>query len=74
MKVKNLQVQVTYNVEYGDVEMPKAVFNELKNFDGSINEHDMVYGRISSETADWLIKNTSERDAHIWQYLIESIG
>lgn len=74
MIVKNLQVEMTVGIGLGEIEMPKAVFEELKKWEEQIiNDDHIMSGEISSETADWLARNLEKRDGFEWKYEIKAI-
>lgn len=67
MKVKNISVTVTYSVGLGDVDMPKEVYEELKEACESGDEianHPQKYAKASQ----WCIDNMKERDCFEWKY------
>ena len=67
-KIKNLSIQVTYQVQYGDVQVPDEVFDQL-NRSSEINSDDIE----CSEALDWLSGNVCESNAHDWSYDISDI-
>lgn len=73
MIVKDLGVKVTYEVGFGDVEMPEDVYKQIVTAaeDGyTIQANDMVY----PEASDWLCNNIRERDACDWESDITEIS
>lgn len=71
MIVKDLTVKVSYRVSYGDVKMPKDVFNQLIKAQEHGDEIEM--GGISKypEAYEWLSNNIEERDCIDWSAEID---
>lgn len=65
---------MTVSIGLGEIEMPKAVFKELKKWEEqTINDDHIMTDKISAETADWLARNLEKRDGYEWQYEIKAI-
>ena len=67
-KIKTLSVQVTYQVQFGGVEMPEEVFEQLNKY-SEINSDDIE----CSEALEWLSNNIEEKHAYEWSYDISDI-
>ena len=67
--IKDLSVTVTYTVQYGNIEVPDKVFEQLEN-NSEISSDDME----NSEALEWLSDNMKEDDAMDWKYQIEDIS
>ena len=67
-KIENLSVKVTYHVEYGDVEVPDDVYEQLMN-NSEFSSDDME----NAKALDWLSDNISEDDAMDWSFEVDDI-
>ena len=73
LKVKDLQVKVTYRVGLGNVEMPENVFDQIQQASESGNEIEtgsMEY----QDAAEWLTNNIKEGDCMDWSAEIQELS
>ncbi len=74
VKVKELTIEVTYRVGYGEVEMPENVYNQL--VEASEKGHKLEMGRSDryTEALNWLSNNIKEADSMDWEADVEEIS
>lgn len=76
MKKINLQVKVTYTVNF-DTEVSDEVFNALEcmqeKYPCGINDDDNLSSDIASAAFEWLNNNCKEGDAMSWSFEIEDL-
>lgn len=72
VKVERLWVKVTYEVDLGDLEIPKDVFDELETAFDECIEIKMGDFRFN-KASDWLSENIKEADCIKWQAEVEDL-
>ncbi|MEZ4788368.1 MAG: hypothetical protein R2790_10985 [Flavobacterium haoranii] len=71
-KVKRLWVKVTYEVDLGDLEIPKDVFDELETAFDECREIKIGDYRFE-KASDWLSENIKEKDCLEWECEVEDL-
>lgn len=72
MKIRNIDVTVTYRTSLGAYEIPDEIYNEMKEAfetDGTIYDGNMK----SLKALDWLSDEVKERDAWDWEIQIDDL-
>lgn len=72
VKVERLWVKVTYEVDLGDLEIPKDVFDELEIANDESREVKMGDYRFN-KAYDWLSENIKEADCMEWEAEIQDL-
>jgi len=69
--VKKLNLTITYKVGYGDVKMPKEIYEQLLKAAENGEEIEM---HKYPDVADWMSSNVAERDCFDWKAEIDSVS
>lgn len=70
-KVKSLSLTVTYRVGYGDVEMPKEIYEQLLK---AAENGDEIEIYKYPDVADWMSSNVREGDCMDWKAEIDELS
>lgn len=74
--IKKLEVQVTYSVGLGEVEMPEFVYHQL--FAAAKNNEKFESGAVGEalypDAYEWLVHNINDRHSKEWSAEIEHIS
>jgi hypothetical protein len=69
--VKKIGLTITYKVGYGNVKMPKEVYEQLLR---AAENGDEIEMHKYPDVADWMSSNVSERDCFDWKAEIDSVS
>jgi len=73
VKIKDLDVTVTYRVGLGDIEVPENVFKELEKIVESGIETDGFEESKYPNAISWLTSNIKEKDCCDWKLTIDEL-
>lgn len=71
-EVKNLTVTVTYQVGFGELEIPEAVYEELVKR-AERDKPFKIDDFPQNDAHDWLVSNIKEKFAFEWECKIDEI-
>ena len=72
VKVERLWVKVTYEVDLGDLEIPKDVYDEIELANDECREVKMGDYRFN-KAYEWLSENIKEADCMEWECEVEDL-
>lgn len=74
MKIENLEIQVTYSVGLGNIEMPEKIKRQLEEIAEDFDGLDGLSCHNYPEADSWLKANIIERDCFRLKYEVEQIS